>query len=78
MFELIKKILDYYSFFITTVFFAYIINLFYNLLKEKIISIRKKNEYEYYSNYSNNEKYNKNLVIFNKIIKNNELYYNYF
>lgn len=75
MFELIKNILDYYTVIITSMFILYIINLLYILLKEKYISIRRKKEYEY---YSNSEKYNKNLVIFNKIIKKNESYYNYF
>lgn len=79
MFELIKNILDYYSLIIRSMFILYAINIFYILLKEKYISIRRKKEYEYYSNSEKyNEKYNNNLVIFNKIIKNNELYYNYF
>jgi hypothetical protein len=79
MFELIKNILDYYAVIITSMFILYIINLLYILLKEKYISIRRKKEYEYYSNSEKyNEKYNKNLVIFNKIIKKNKSYYNYF
>tara|TARA_B100001142_G_C14145624_1_gene582414 strand:+ start:348 stop:587 length:240 start_codon:yes stop_codon:yes gene_type:complete len=79
MFELIKNIVDFYSIIIITIFIVYIINLFYILLKNKYISIIKSKELEHYINSEKyNEKYNKNLVIFNKIIKKNELYYKNF
>jgi len=80
MFELIKNIVDFYSIVIITMFIVYIINLLYFLLKDKNISlIKKKKINEYYNNFEKyNENYNKNLEIFNKIIQNNELYYNYF
>ena len=79
MFELIKNIIHFYSIIIITMFIVYIINLFYFLLKEKFNSIKKKKYYEYCNNSEKyNKKYNKNLEIFNKIIQNNELYYNYF